>query len=485
MSRPRSRSPPHRPSWRPTDPLLCEAMPPVNGGHMDSHRMFSRSSQRSERRYWEQSCSSSRGPGLGHHHSSDQQREPHFNRTRHSQSEERRRREHRFRKEDFQEPKDQVFSPREHFQGMDECGSVLLGCHGDPDYRDPHAEPSHWEGVLESSRDREWLYDHDQESQSHSQGDHQRPHRAYRTRSSYRGGPRSHRGRGFRNQYFQYRVRTQPSLDQQSEQYEEPLMDRPRYRPHEDDSDWSTEQNFQAEDFYGPEQTEDPFPNPDPKVPRSRQLGWSGPSQAEQETLTIKVDMSCPARRDSLPPSSARQLSMDLVHVGRQRLDLLSDESGTGESATHTGTFAQEVITLLHQVKDQYFRGRGLTLNQRFSAAQRLHPQEGELTLNKRFSSNRGFSSNMKDRGLLFTNQRSSQLLRGDLRLDLEKKRQEKHEDVKITIIGAAQSVGCVIPEAQTDSWKEISGRRPWKMGYSRGRSFPFRNSFSRGSSST
>lgn len=58
----------------------------------------------------------------------------------------------------------------------------------------------------------------------------------------------------------------------------------------------------------------------------------------------------------SLCYSSDRQLSLDLVNVGRQRLDFLPmlEHSGTyRESAMHTGTFAQEIITLVHHVKGQ------------------------------------------------------------------------------------------------------------------------------------
>uniref|UniRef100_A0A4W4FVT0 Uncharacterized protein n=1 Tax=Electrophorus electricus TaxID=8005 RepID=A0A4W4FVT0_ELEEL len=71
--------------------------------------------------------------------------------------------------------------------------------------------------------------------------------------------------------------------------------------------------------------------------------------------------------------SSERQLSLDLVNVGRQRLDFLPllKHSGTyRESAMHSGTFAQEIITLVHQVKENYFQGQGITLNERFSNEQ-------------------------------------------------------------------------------------------------------------------
>lgn len=55
--------------------------------------------------------------------------------------------------------------------------------------------------------------------------------------------------------------------------------------------------------------------------------------------------------------SSDRQLSLDLVNVGRQRLDFLPMLEHSGmyrENATHTGSFAQEIITLVHLVKGPY-----------------------------------------------------------------------------------------------------------------------------------
>lgn len=104
--------------------------------------------------------------------------------------------------------------------------------------------------------------------------------------------------------------------------------------------------------------------------------------------------------------------------MGRQRLDFLPmlEHSGTyRESAVHSGTFAQEIITLVHQVKGQepmdylgsilcilerayftycskelilvnclpicfaenYFRGQGITLNERFAAEQYFSHQDG------------------------------------------------------------------------------------------------------------
>lgn len=143
--------------------------------------------------------------------------------------------------------------------------------------------------------------------------------------------------------------------------------------------------------------------------------------------------------------------------MGRQRLDFLPllEHSGTyRETATHSGTFAQEIITLVHFVKEQYFRGDGVTLNERFSAPQTGgYAEDGseELTLNQRFSSNRGFSLNSlldeeDDEPLFFRlgsmQDVSKQPMRGpgDLRHDLERRRQEKLEAVKVTIAGSGLS---------------------------------------------
>ncbi|XP_077100888.1 uncharacterized protein LOC143751950 [Siphateles boraxobius] len=179
---------------------------------------------------------------------------------------------------------------------------------------------------------------------------------------------------------------------------------------------------------------------------------------SEQETLKIKVDMSRPVRQTShLGYSSDRQLSLDLVNVGRQRLDFLPmlEHSGTfRESAVHSGTFAQEIITLVHQVKESYFRGQGITLNQRFANEQYYSLQdefkqeeeedEEEEMGNVRPVMNRqlGVASSKTQ---IFCNIGADPLQRrqlvpdpSDLRYDLERRRQQRLEGVKITIAGGS-----------------------------------------------
>ncbi|XP_064875403.1 thyroid hormone receptor-associated protein 3-like isoform X2 [Oncorhynchus nerka] len=181
-------------------------------------------------------------------------------------------------------------------------------------------------------------------------------------------------------------------------------------------------------------------------------MGMPRMGAGEKETLTIKVDMNRPVGQNSqLCYSSHRQLSLDLVNVGRQRLDFLPmlEHSGTyRESAMHSGTFAQEIITLVHQVKEHYFRGDGVTLNERFSG-----PQDGGLpeeeeqeeegpTLNRLFN----MSMSEPDMEPVFSKvgrmQRQQQAVRdpGDLRHDLERRRQERLEGVKVTIPGGRLS---------------------------------------------
>nr|XP_015196968.1 PREDICTED: uncharacterized protein CXorf23-like isoform X1 [Lepisosteus oculatus] len=76
------------------------------------------------------------------------------------------------------------------------------------------------------------------------------------------------------------------------------------------------------------------------------------------ETLTIKVDMSHSMAQSRLSSySSDRQLSLDLVHVRRPYPDLPVKSNGgsPGQRPVGSGDFAQEIITLVHQVKGWLF----------------------------------------------------------------------------------------------------------------------------------
>ncbi|XP_040921588.1 BCLAF1 and THRAP3 family member 3 [Toxotes jaculatrix] len=292
-----------------------------------------------------------------------------------------------------------------------------------------------------------------------------------------RGTPRPVRGRLNRGQTGKTGPpRNQTRLRQSSQGYQDLPHEeqRPGYRPfredcYEDDikgePSWTGEDRLQQWKHNRPGSVDRHLPRDDldPKMPRQRARGWNDQetnnmAAVEEETLTIKVDMSRPVNQNSLLCySSDRQLSLDLVNVGRQRLDFLPmlEHSGTyRETATHTGTFAQEIITLVHHVKEQYFRSDGVTLNERFSTPQKggySEEETEELTLDERFSSNRGFSLNttslLGDDEPLFSRLGPMQGLSqqpvrgpGDLRHDLERRRQERLEGVKVTIPGNSMS---------------------------------------------
>uniref|UniRef100_A0A4W6G2C6 BCLAF1 and THRAP3 family member 3 n=1 Tax=Lates calcarifer TaxID=8187 RepID=A0A4W6G2C6_LATCA len=292
-----------------------------------------------------------------------------------------------------------------------------------------------------------------------------------------RGGPRPGRGRLNHGQGGRTGPPRNPAhLQKPSQEYQDLPHEeqRPGYRPFRDDcyedpiegeSNWAGEDRLQQWEHDRSRSLDRHLPRGDldPKMPRSRERGWNdlksnNMSAAKEETLTIKVDMSRPVNQNSpLCYSSDRQLSLDLVNVGRQRLDFLPmlEHSGTyRETAVHTGTFAQEIITLVHHVKEQYFRDDGVTLNERFSAPQKggfSEEETEELTLDERFSSNRGFSLNLNslldDDEPLFSRLGplqglSQQPVRGpgDLRHDLERRRQERLEGVKVTIPGSSMT---------------------------------------------
>ncbi|KAM8822334.1 uncharacterized protein ACB058_021477 [Synchiropus picturatus] len=198
----------------------------------------------------------------------------------------------------------------------------------------------------------------------------------------------------------------------------------------------------------------------DPRMPRlwlQNLQNVNNPPTEDEETLTIKVDTSRPVTLESSARfSTDRQLSQDLVNVGRQRLDFLPmlQHSGTfRETSVHVGTFAEEIISLVHHVKEVYFRGDAITLNQRFSAPRHESvPEEEkeELTLNQRFSTtNRAFHLDLdldldldEDPPLLEPPELLQKPQRGpgDLRHNLERRRQERLEGVKVTIAGSSSA---------------------------------------------
>ncbi|XP_041670560.1 BCLAF1 and THRAP3 family member 3 isoform X2 [Cheilinus undulatus] len=378
---------------------------------------------------------------------SHQERSPHFKRQRREMDDTNnpgyRNEEH------FGEQHYSMDSPRDRFQG-ERQGShprgdsrhsgplIVEHDHGIPDRREParweqfddrrnhsHDFEEHRSGDREDTRPRHFKDDwRDSNYHERTRTPEERPSPAsYGSRDSPmnhrgRGGFRPARGRGSRGQFGKTgQPRNKPHVQHSFQGNQDNLDEGPRqgYQPFRDSYEDPIEEEPNVAEEDRPHRWEADRPrslnripphgiNLDPKMPRQRLQEWKDqkPNNMKvvtEETLTIKVDMSQPVNKNSpLCYSSDRQLSLDLVNVGRQRLDFLPmlEHSGTyRETAMHTGTFAQEIITLVHSVKDQYFRDTGVTLNERFSAPQKggyAEEETEELTLDERFSSNRDHS---------------------------------------------------------------------------------------------
>ncbi|XP_058884022.1 BCLAF1 and THRAP3 family member 3-like isoform X1 [Acipenser ruthenus] len=164
------------------------------------------------------------------------------------------------------------------------------------------------------------------------------------------------------------------------------------------------------------------------------------------ETLTIKVDMKrsmtkcSPARH-----STDRQLCQDLVAVSRKGSEFHSVLKHTGSSgralrSPQTGGFAQDIITLVHQVKESYFKSNeGLTLNDRFSNihdARTAMPEGGKQHSGPEI--NRRIDLSLSDLQKNRMNKRIGPLQTcsrviddpNDLRHDIERRRKERQLDI-------------------------------------------------------
>ncbi|MBN3321682.1 BCLA3 protein, partial [Atractosteus spatula] len=155
------------------------------------------------------------------------------------------------------------------------------------------------------------------------------------------------------------------------------------------------------------------------------------------ETLTIKVDMSHSMAQSRLSSySSDRQLSLDLVHVRRPYPDLppvKSNGGSSGQRPVGSGDFAQEIITLVHQVKESYCKDKGITLNDRFSSILGSGSQDEEwpnesLRFDRRIDLSLSELKVQKiNRDIRNLQPTSRQIIDpNDLRHDLERRRQER-----------------------------------------------------------
>ncbi|EHB03986.1 hypothetical protein GW7_14492 [Heterocephalus glaber] len=103
------------------------------------------------------------------------------------------------------------------------------------------------------------------------------------------------------------------------------------------------------------------------------------PISLGKKSLTVKVDVkkNVDPSRVASSYSRERQMSHDLVAVGRKIenfhpvFEHLDSPQNTENKST--GEFAQEIITIIHQVKANYFPSPNITLHERFSKMQGTH----------------------------------------------------------------------------------------------------------------
>ncbi|NXU53733.1 BCLA3 protein, partial [Turnix velox] len=93
---------------------------------------------------------------------------------------------------------------------------------------------------------------------------------------------------------------------------------------------------------------------------------------SRREHLTIKVDMKKMVSKNASSHTTERQMSHDLVAVGRKK-ENFHPVFEHMESVTQnvendpSREFTQEIITIIHQVKANYFTSSDITLHERFS----------------------------------------------------------------------------------------------------------------------
>ncbi|XP_063491057.1 BCLAF1 and THRAP3 family member 3 isoform X7 [Symphalangus syndactylus] len=177
------------------------------------------------------------------------------------------------------------------------------------------------------------------------------------------------------------------------------------------------------------------------------------PINLRKKSLTVKVDVkkTVDTFRVASSYSTERQMSHDLVAVGRKSenfhpvFEHLDSTQNTENKPT--GEFAQEIITIIHQVKANYFPSPGITLHERFSAMQDIHKADvNEITLNSDPEIHRRIDMSLAElqskQAVIYESEQT--LIKiidpNDLRHDIERRRKERlqNEDEHIFHIASA-----------------------------------------------
>ncbi|XP_077625715.1 BCLAF1 and THRAP3 family member 3, partial [Crocuta crocuta] len=188
---------------------------------------------------------------------------------------------------------------------------------------------------------------------------------------------------------------------------------------------------------------------------KSKKFSNVKPSSASlrKKSFTVKVDVkkTVNTSRVASSYSTERQMSHDLVAVGRKSenfhpvFEHLDSTQNTENKPT--GEFAQEIITIIHQVKANYFSSADITLHERFSKMQDTHAADvNEVKLNSDPEIRRRLDMSLAElqnkQTMVYESEQTLVKIidPNDLRHDIERRRKERlqNEDEHIFHIASA-----------------------------------------------
>ncbi|XP_046931941.1 BCLAF1 and THRAP3 family member 3 isoform X3 [Lynx rufus] len=191
------------------------------------------------------------------------------------------------------------------------------------------------------------------------------------------------------------------------------------------------------------------------QLDKSNKLSNVKPSSASlrKKSLTVKVDVkkTVNTSRVASSYSTERQMSHDLVAVGRKSenfhpvFEHLDSTQNTENKPT--GEFAQEIITIIHQVKANYFPSPDITLHERFSKMRDTHAADvNEVKSNSDPEIHRRIDMSLAElqnkQTMVYESEQTLVKIidPNDLRHDIERRRKERlqNEDEHIFHIASA-----------------------------------------------
>ncbi|XP_012881994.1 PREDICTED: uncharacterized protein CXorf23 homolog [Dipodomys ordii] len=175
--------------------------------------------------------------------------------------------------------------------------------------------------------------------------------------------------------------------------------------------------------------------------PDTSKLADEKPSSVnfKKQLLTVKLNVktAVDTSRIASSLSTERQMSYDLVAVGRKNEDFhpvfehLDSSQNTENKATEE--FAQEIIAIIHQVKANYFPMPEITLHERFSKIRNIHEADvNEIKLNSDPEIHRRIDMSLADlqSKQIMVYEPDKTLVKiidpNDLRHDIERRRKER-----------------------------------------------------------